>query len=116
MFKIVKLDTNSNFLPLLALFSFHHLLYLTILALGHHALDLVALAPVVVAQIASLAHTHRVQESILMRTLERKLIATVLPVARGAHVLGIVFPHSVRALRDLHDRFRRRRLEGTVPL
>jgi hypothetical protein len=57
---------------------------------------------VIVAQVAGLAHTHRVQQPVLVLAVVGVLIAAVLPVARRAHVLGVVLSVDVRALGDFH--------------
>lgn len=45
----------------------------------------------IIGEVACLTHAHRVEESIVMWTVPRILIATILPVAARAHILRVVF-------------------------
>jgi hypothetical protein len=58
---------------------------------------------VIVGQVTSLAHAHRVQESIGVLTVESVLISPELSVAGGAHVFSVMLPKGMRALGDGHD-------------
>jgi hypothetical protein len=58
---------------------------------------------VIVGQVASLTHAHRVQKSIGMLTVESILVAPELSVARGAHVFSVMLSQGMRALGDGHD-------------
>ena len=62
-----------------------------------------AFSDVVIVQIATLAHSHRVKWPISVRAFSCKLISAVLSVARGAHVLGVVLSVHMRAGSDLHS-------------
>jgi len=42
---------------------------------------------VVVSKVTSLAHSHGVQQSLMMLAVPSILIPTILPVAAGAHIL-----------------------------
>jgi len=57
---------------------------------------------VVVAEVARLAHPHRVQQALLVGAVPCVLVAPVLPVAGGAHVLRVVLPVRVRATGYFH--------------
>ena len=57
---------------------------------------------VVVAEVASLAHSDRVVQFVGVFAGPGQLVAAELAVARRAHVLGVVFAVNVRALCDLH--------------
>ena len=63
---------------------------------------------VVVGQVASLTHAHRVQLPVGVRALGGQLVPAVLPIAGRAHVLGVVLPVGVRTLGDLHGSLRSR--------
>lgn len=78
------------------------LLLLSLLALRSElSLDLGATL-MVVGEVASLAHAHRVEQSISVTALGRVLVATELAVAGRAHVLGVVLAVRVRTFSDLH--------------
>lgn len=57
---------------------------------------------VVVTQVASLAHAHGVEQSVLVLTFSGVLVSAELSIARGAHVLSVVLSVGVRALGDGH--------------
>ena len=57
---------------------------------------------VVVTQVASLAHTHGVVQSLTVMAVPGHLVTAKLTVARGTHVLGVVLSMHMRALGDLH--------------
>lgn len=58
---------------------------------------------VIVRQIASLAHTHRVEKTIVMLTFPSVLISSEFSVARWAHILSVMLSHGMRALSNHHD-------------
>lgn len=56
----------------------------------------------IIRKIASLAHTHWIQESLLVDTVPGILISTIFSVTTWAHVLSIMFSHSMRAISNFH--------------
>ena len=83
---------NSCFLGLLKCLSLELLLL---------SLDLGS-SLVVVAQVASLAHTHRVKKSVVMLAVKSILVSAELAVAGRTHVFGVVFTGGMRALSEGH--------------
>lgn len=59
----------------------------------------------IVTEIACLAHSHGVQEFIFVRAVPCVLVSSILPVARGAHVLSVVFSLGMWTLCDFHNVF-----------
>lgn len=56
----------------------------------------------IIRQVAGLTHTFRVQESIIVWTVDCKFISTKLPITWGTHVFGIVLSSMMRTLGDSH--------------
>lgn len=61
----------------------------------------------VIAKIASLAHSHGVQQPILMLTIPSVLVSPILPIARRAHIFSVVLSVNMWTLGDLHHLLRR---------
>lgn len=60
----------------------------------------------VVAEVASLAHAHGVQQPVFVRAVPSILVPAVLSVAGRAHVFGVMLPAGVGTFCDLHHLLR----------
>ena len=105
-FRLCRLLSASSKWFCSLLFFFLGRSHLLLESLGLHLLGLsldLGTSFVVVRQIACLAHSHTVEESISVFAVESVLIPSKLAVARGAHVLGVVLSMHVRAFGDCHN-------------
>lgn len=57
----------------------------------------------IVAQIAGLAHAHRIKEPVFVGAIVSHLVPSVFPIAGRAHVFGVVLSVDVGAFRYLHN-------------
>ena len=62
----------------------------------------------IVGQVTSLTHAHRVELPVGVRTFGGILVPTKLSVTRGAHVFGVMLSVGMRALCNLHGSLRSR--------